>query len=425
MFATCLFRSPVLAALFLAVAAAGCNRTQSPSVSAPAAEGPKAEEDLARTTLAPEAVTSLGVQSRLVRNERVQERLQLPGWVMARQGHEVTVTAPVAGYVRGPRAADVAPVPGLPVRQGQELFLLEPVLSPVEQVQVAALRRGVESDWVKARDSLAAADKEQQRTEDLYRQKLRGEQDVEQARVRLGHAREDLAAAEDKRKLFADAADGSAPFRPVPVTAPRAGTVLSVPVSPGQYVPAAAALVTVADLSRPWVRVPVPEHDLANVDRTQPAAAVLGGAAGRRLELQPVALVPLVDPARRTADLIYELPAPGAEPLPPLARDQLVTVFVPAGGSREESVVPYAAVVFDAHGGSWVYLDLTADEAPQHVYERRRVELGPPVGDDVVVRPPLSGGERVVTAGAAALFSREFHKPPGPRPEKGKRDDDD
>jgi len=44
------------------------------------------------------------------------------------------------------------------------------------------------------------------------------------------------------------------------------------------------------------------------------------------------------------------------------------------------------------------------------------VELGAPAGDDVAVRPGLSRGTRVVTAGAAALFSREFHRPPVPEP---------
>jgi multidrug efflux pump subunit AcrA (membrane-fusion protein) len=192
-----------------------------------------------------------------------------------------------------------------------------------------------------------------------------------------------------------------------------------VHVSPGQYVPAAAPLVTVADLSRLWVRVPIPENDLPRVARKEPAEVSLKSASNgsakaraQALTAQPVAIVPQVDLTRHTADLIYELPANAAEH-GILAKDQMVTVSVPLGGRRTETVVPYSAVVFDAYAGAWIYLDRTTDKSPQCVYERRRVELGPRVNDRIVIRiVDDMAGERVVTAGAAALFSREFHKPP-------------
>src|SRR5262249_40015922 len=106
---------------------------------------------------------------------------------------------------------------------------------------------------------------------------------------------------------------------------------------------------------------------------------------------------------------LYEL----TPPLPvPLAKDQMLTAFVPLGARCDETVVPYDAVVYDVHGGTWVYLDRTAAGAKTHSYERRRVELGPSVDGGVIVRPTLSSDERVVVAGAAKLFSREFFRPP-------------
>ena len=112
--------------------------------------------------------------------------------------------------------------------------------------------------------------------------------------------------------------------------------------------------------------------------------------------------------------------------LPALAKDQMVTVYVPLGTARKECVVPYSAVVFDAYGGAWIYLDKTAKEAETHLYERRRVELGPAVKEGIVVRPALGPQEKIVVEGAAALFSREFHKPPvGAGAAKSEVDDDD
>jgi cobalt-zinc-cadmium efflux system membrane fusion protein len=345
----------------------------------------------------------------------VQGRISLTGWIMARPGSEVTLTAPVAGYVRPPRTGKEITSIGLSVAKDQEVCGLEPVLSPVEQIQMAALKRGFEMEMAKARENLAVAESECRRIQELFHQKLRGQQDLEQAEARRKIAQEELASALDKRKLFAEgSSEQTASFlRPVGVRAPRDGIVLTLLASPGQYVPVAAPLMTIADLSELWVRVPVPENDLSRIEPGKPASLTLKGIApGDRqaLEIPPVALVPLVDPVKHTADMIYELkPRPKRQVL---ARDQMVTVQVPLEQEHPESVVPYAAVVFDAYAGTWVYLDVTPANSDKRIYERRRVELGQVIGEDVVIRPPLKAGERVVTAGAAAIFSREFHKPP-------------
>lgn len=457
-------RSLLCASVLLAALAPGCEKAPPPAA-APATEKPKTESDLARTTLSPEAAASLRVRVEPAPSRSVQQTLSLPGWVMVPQGCEVTITAPVAGYVReapvppgqGLRLAawpGAVPVAGLPVAAQQELLALEPVLSPVEQIQLATLRRGVEGELAKAVESLTVARSELQRVLELRREGLRQQQDVEQAQARLKHAAEDLAVAEDKLKLFAPAgSDGNTHLRLQSIRAPRAGTVLAVHVSPGQYVQAAAPLLTMADLSHLWLRVPVPEYDLPRVDRLSPATVVLKGATsgGRQLRpwARPIALVPQVDPVRHTADLVYDLspclhaaaladavaalaggPAgPLLSVLPkrptPFAKDQMVTVLVPVGERHQETVVPYAAVVFDAYAGAWIYLERGTAGAGERVYERRRVELGPALGADVVVRPPLTAGERVVTQGAAALFSREFHKPPVTPATRGEVEDDD
>lgn len=421
-----------LSILLLPALAFGC--AKGPSAPQAAAEKPKVESELSRTTLSKEACQNLKIVTAAVRNGPVQEQLPLTGWIMAKQGNEVTITAPVAGYVREVAAGKGCPAAGLPVVRGQELFVLEPVLSPLEQVQLAALKRGVESEIAKAKESKQAADLDLTRVLELHKQGLRGSQDVEKARVALKYAQEDMAAAEDKRKLFAGTGPGddTARLHPLPIKAPRDGTVLTVPVSPGQYVAAAAPLVTVADLSQLWVRVPVPEHYLLQVDRDravtvelQAPASTPKARAAATLTAKPVAVVPLVDPIRHTADMIYELALP-TEQRPLLAKDQMVTVQLPLGRQRESTVVPYSAVIFDAYAGTWIYLDKTPPGSAAHIYERRRVQLGPSVEGAVVVRPSCQPGEQVVVQGAAALFSREFHYPPVAKAAiKQEVDDDD
>ena len=379
------------------VALGGCGDRSKPAVSSP--EKPRVETELAFTTLTPDAYKSLGIVSEPASVEAVQAFIQATGWIMAPPGKEVTITAPVAGYVRLPPKR-LSPRPGESLREGTELFSIEPVLSPVEQIQLATLKRGVESEWNKAQATMKVAEADVERIRELHKQGLRGLQDLEQAQVRFDHAQEDLKSALDKQKLFEH------PARPI--LAPQGGTILSVQASPGQYVPAGAPLLTAADLTQRWLRVPIAEHDLPAVAFDESVKAMVNREMGR-LNAAPVGVVPQVDLLRHTADLLYELASKDKEVM--LAKDQMMTVFVPLTRKQKETVVPYDAVVFDAFGGSWIYLE-RPEEGGRHRFERRRVELGPTVEKGVVIRPLAAAGEKIVTRGAGILFSREFHKTP-------------
>src|SRR5262249_22753491 len=153
-----------------------------------------------------------------------------------------------------------------------------------------------------------------------------------------------------------------------------------------------------------------------------------GPAWERYFRAKPQARVPQIDTARHTADLIYQLSPyslevfrreallSATEALQPggglvglrrlvhfpqrteFAKDQMVTVYIPLGQERTESVVPYSALVFDAFGGSWIYLDRTEAKAKdkESKFERRRVELGPLVEGGVVIWPSATAKEQVV-----------------------------
>ena len=403
-------------ALVAALLLAGCSQK---AEKGPAAEKPRVEADLSRTTISAQAAKSLGIQSEPVRNQKVQERIAFTGWIMPRPGSEIHLTAPVGGIVR---VAKELPLPGKVYEKDQVVFHLEPVLTPIEEIQLASLKRGIESEAARAKENVTVNRSELDRTEELFRQKLRAKQDVEQAQAKLKIAQEELAAAQEKLKLFAGVGQSQAPQ---PLRVPESSTVLAIAVGPGQYVPAGAPIVTLVNMDNPWVRVPIPENDLPRVDQKKPVLVQLRSVQARPvaknaeqpavapfITARPVGLVPQVDPARHTADLQFEI---DKKDLPvSLVKDQMVTVYVGLGGEAEETIVPDSAVIFDAFGGTWVYLDQTQDTAGTHVYERRRVELGPGVERGLIVRPALKAGERVVSFGAGVLFSREFYKPPVP-----------
>src|SRR5207247_2044932 len=100
----------------------GC--TNSPAKPpAGAAEKPKVEGALAFTDLLSEEYKHLEIKTQPAKVEEVHERLTLTGWVMAKPGNEVTLTAPAAGYVRIGKSGKF-PFAGSAVGDDQELLVL-------------------------------------------------------------------------------------------------------------------------------------------------------------------------------------------------------------------------------------------------------------------------------------------------------------
>ncbi len=429
--------------LVLAFVLSGCGGPSRGDKTATPPAKPKTEGDLAFVIISKKAYK---VHSQPFPAGQVQETLPLTGWIMAKQGREATLTAPVAGYVR---AIDnnLFPARGEKILDNQQILSIEPVLSPVEDVQIATLKRGVDGEVRKAQKSLKVARDELKRIAGLFKDGLKGQQELDLAKLKFEHAKEDLHTAQAKQKLFENTS------RPKTILAPRGWTIIQVHVGPGQFVSAAAPLVTVVDLDPVWIRVPVPEFDVPHVNSAQAARVTLKyppgtlppGQDAPRFTARPltgkdrVSLVPQVDRDRHTADLLYELDK-GKEKVT-FVKDQMVTVHVPLGKKSKETVVPYSAIVFDAFGGAWVYLEIET-KGDEIKFQRRRVEVGSefPVQvkaegkemkvEGVVIRVPpdkeggawtLADTDHVVFHGAAKLYSAEFHSPPVNRPETTSR----
>jgi hypothetical protein len=72
----------------------------------------------------------------------------------------------------------------------------------------------------------------------------------------------------------------------------------------------------------------------------------------------------------------------------------------PAGAHR---VMPYAAVLYDASGETWVYTNTEPG-----VYVRERVTVDSIQGDRAVLSGGPAAGTQVVTVGATELYGTEF-----------------
>jgi multidrug efflux pump subunit AcrA (membrane-fusion protein) len=166
-------------------------------------------------------------------------------------------------------------------------------------------------------------------------------------------------------------------------------------------VSAGAPLFDLVRIDALWLRVPVYAGDIDTIDRLAPVEVVpLGSPSGTPgVAAKPVSAPPTADPLTAGVDLFYRL----ANADRSLRPGQRVSVRVPLRSTEARLIVPKAAVLFDAFGGSWVY-----EARGDGVFVRQRIALADFIGDSAILQRGPAVGTRVVTAGAAELFGTEF-----------------
>lgn len=380
----------------IAVLLGGCStpatRSAPAQKAAPAAkvENRVTEADLTRVRLSPEAERRLGVEVAEAVETQVADVTEVAGEVMLIPGKAIMATAPVAGTVHLARPGLAV---GQTVRKAEVLFRLTPVLAPQRDLQTT-----YEADVQAAKARLDTAAKQLDRAKQLLRDLAGSQRNVEAAEQEYGQAKAAHdAAVERLQRLNTHPLDADVDMN---IPAPETGVVRQIQASENQTVASGAPLVEVADLSRVWLRVPVYAGDVDALSQ-QPRVRVRDvGGRGRTREAARVTAPPTADPLASTADLYFELINTDGE-LRPGQRMQVVLPSRIAG--RKGIVVPTSAVLYDIHGGTWIYVT----NAPQE-YRRQRVELLKTEGGKVVLSRGPKAGTKVVAAGAAELFGTEF-----------------
>jgi RND family efflux transporter MFP subunit len=280
------------------------------------------------------------------------------------------------------------PQVGQRVRSGEVLA----VLTPAEGADTdrAALRQAVRS----AEATLAQARLDLARAERLVSAQAAPAKRAEEARTALAIAQSQLAAARDHLKAKEATLEGAVGVteESYRLRAPISGTITEAAVVPGASVATGAELYHLVDLAAVWVEARVSEPDLARVAAAKTAHVTLtggpghsaGGGTGRLVTLGSV-----LDPATRTAPVIYAVPNPqGAFRIGMTASVRAVTGAGPRGPA-----IPQSAVV-DDNGRPIAYVQ-TAGET----FVRRPLTLGVKSGEVVQVLDGLHVGERLVTHG--------------------------
>ena len=372
------------------------------------------EASLADVVLTQQAFDRLGITTGQVELKDARRSREFGGEAMIPPGSTAVVVSPLAGTVRVPESGTI-PVPGSRLQLGDGVCILEPLLTPeryvptpaeraqitVAQANLVSMQLTAEGDLQQFREQAALAKVTLDRARQLRQDRVGSEQAVDDAVGRLKIAEAGLAAAEQRRQMLQRLSAGLEDPRPEPLsfTAPMSGVLRALQAVPGQRVAAGATLFEVVRTDQIWIRVPVYVGHLPEI-RTDMSAEVRLSTTDRAVQsAAPVAAPPAADPTSLTADLYFELGNAKGE----LRPGQRVFVRLPLQGEDQRLAVPVNAVLYDIHGGTWVY-----QRRDSLTLRRTRVSVvGTADGFALLASGPAAGTE-VVVDGAAEVFGTEF-----------------
>ena len=295
-------------------------------------------------------------------------------------------TTPVIAQVSGP-VSRVVVVPGQRVKQGQPmLFVASPDYSQLR------------SNYLKAKDAYALAQKADARAKDLYQHHAIAEQALEQAESAEVQAGGDLVSAQAALKVLGitdpDALVQAPPTFEVPVKAPIGGEVVEQNVAVGQLIqPGSTQCFMLSDTSNVWVLVNVYQNDVPYV-RVGDRVSIQTDAYPQVFRGRISYVAASLDPTTRTLQARIETANPGEK----LKKDMYVTATVNAGKISNTIVLPDAAVLRDNENQPFVYA-----ETSQNKFGRRAVTLGESVNGQTEITSGLKPGDRVVGNGSLFL----------------------
>ncbi len=412
-------RIPILSLVIVTMLFVGCQKAVKPSAAKmePAhVEHHVNEQDLNRITLTEQAEQRLGIQLAETVLTEIQRRRTVGGEVLLPPGQTITISAPIAGTLSNPPGTTV-PIPGNRIEAGAKVFAFAPlltaerdVLTPSERVRVAQTKADIATAQIdaerqieSAKVSVKAAQIAYDRTVQLLKNKAGSQRNVDEASAFLQLAREALITAETRSKFLSairlDEQAGELTSREI--ESPVAGVLQTLDATAGETVVAGEPLFSVITTNRVWVRVPIYAGQRPDIDTTQPATIAEFGqsATAEPRQATYVLAPPSANSIAATVDVYYEV----ANDDNLLHPGQRLAVTVPLLGRAKSLVVPFTSILYDIHGGAWVY-----EQVEPHVYARQRVSVDYVDGANAVLASGPEPGSQIVTDGAVELFGTEF-----------------
>lgn len=295
-------------------------------------------------------------------------------------------TTPVFSAVGGP-VHEILVTPGENVKTGQTMLTVN---SPDYSVDRSA--------YLKARDAFQLADKQYQRSKDLYDHHAIAEADLQAAESARTQAQADMQSSADALRVLGindpETLLKAPPSAQIPLVAPVSGEVTDRLVGPGQLLQAGTTqCFTISDMSTVWVLVNVYQNDLAAI-HTGDSVEITTDAYPTEFHGRISYVAATVDPNTRTLQARIVTENPGEK----LKNNMYVNATVRAGTIQNALVVPDASVLRDDQNQPFVYKEVAANQFARQAVNPRESEKGL-----TQILSGLKEGDRVVGNGSLFL----------------------
>ena len=367
-------RTAAAAALTMTLLLAGCEGAGAPASTA------KNSSDAELFTIPPEQMSH--VQILKVQPTTLTRMLRLTGAVAYNGFHTIPVITQISGPV-----SRIVVVPGQKVHQGEAMLY---VSSP----DYSQLR----TNYLKAKDAYALAQKAYARAKDLYDHKAIAEQVLEQAQSVEVQAGGDLVAALAALKVLGiadpDELVQGPPSYEVPVKATIGGEVVEQDVASGQLLQSGATqCFMISDTSTVWVLVNVYQKDLPYI-RVGDVVTIQTDSYSQAFHGRISYVAASLDPNTRTLQARIETANPGEK----LKKDMYVTATVNAGTLPNAIALPDAAILRDSENQPFVYAATSANQ-----FGRRTVTLGESLNGQTEITSGVKPGDQIIGDGSLFL----------------------
>jgi cobalt-zinc-cadmium efflux system membrane fusion protein len=336
--------------------------------------------------------------------------------LMVRQGNKITVpegsalrarlsVMPAASQTIGGKLVLPAVVESDPARTAQVLpplggrvIALKVGLGDrVTQGQVLAVVDSPDlgqayDDDDKAADTARLTAKNLARQEAQNKIGVASDRDLDQAKSDYAQAAAEYTRTQARLKLLG-AEPGKRSSRLLSVTAPVAGSVTALSVTPGTMInDPTQSIMSIADLRTVWVTALVPEKEVAAVSKNQPAEVSVAAYPDRSLRGTVLFVSAVIEPdSRRNKVRIAFANADYA-----LKPNMFATVTL-TGPASSQVVLPSSALLMNNDRTS-----VFVATAPW-TFERRDVDTSIEEGPTVAIRSGVTAGEQVVVKGGILL----------------------
>lgn len=320
-------------------------------------------------------------------NSPIREMIQLHTISEIDFRHELISTGTVRA-IPNHYAEIAAPFSGRILKSFVELGQKVQAGSPVFQISSPDYF-DAQKDYFDAQQEFKQAELDLKRQQDLVKHGVGIQRELEESETGFSIKQTALANASSALGIFNIDPAKTVLGQPLTVTSPIKGEVINSNIVIGEYLREdAAPIATVAALDKVWVAGRIREKDFAFIHNLDEAEIIVPSSSGRIIKGSIYHINEIIDKETRSLQVLAECDNQSRD----LKPGMFVTVKFIDNSARGIVVPPTSVLQMENH--QFVYVKVGDDQ-----YQKRIIETGGTVNENIIVTSGLEPGEVIVSHG--------------------------